>query len=409
MVVVLCFPHLMLTDVGDDDGFALGFLPKVVDDMGCVKVPTIRQTLNVAHRRVAFQLGDMVNPCRMIAGFDVWCEPFEYCAGIADEGGVNLHVLVDFGAVDLDVDLSGALRVSAQVAGDAIVKTHADGNEEVGFLDGVVDPGFAVHTHHAEVEGVIGREAADAEERHGDRIIAGADELLKGTHRTRNHDAMAGENDGAFGGVQHLDSAVEFGLIVIVASAFGRKFWRRCFPVEFCGSLLRVFCDVDKDRAGTSAIGNQEGFAEGARNVLGFGDHHVVLGDGHGDSCDVDLLKRVGAQYLAANLAGYANDRRRVQHRRGDAGNHIGRAWTRCSHGHADPTTGTGVAIGHVCGTLFVPHEDVVQLRFTERVIDRKYGAAGIAEDLAHAETRERFAKNFRTAELHSVLAFKTG
>jgi len=33
---------------------------------------------------------------------------------------------------------------------------------------------------------------------------------------------------------------------------------------------LRVFGDVDKDRAGTSAIGDQEGFTEGARNVLRF-------------------------------------------------------------------------------------------------------------------------------------------
>src|SRR5207245_254838 len=135
-------------------------------------------------------------------GLNLGHEPFEYLTRIAYQSGVNLHVLVDFGAVDLNVDLAGALRVSAQVAGNAIVKTHAHGNEQVGFLDGVVDPGFAVHAHHAAVEGVIGREAADAEERHGDRIIASADELLKGAHRAGNHDAVTGQNDGAFGCVQ---------------------------------------------------------------------------------------------------------------------------------------------------------------------------------------------------------------
>src|SRR6266478_3728691 len=181
----------------------------------------------------------------MLTGFDVWSEPFKYFTRIADESGVNLHVLVDFGAVDFNVNLAGALGVSTKVAGDAVVKSHADGNKQVGFLDGVVNPGFAVHAHHAEIQRIIGREAADAEERHGDRIIAGADELLKGAHRTGDHDAMAGKNDGAFGGVQHLDGAVEFGLVVIVADALGRKFWRRRLPVEFSGSLLRIFGHVD--------------------------------------------------------------------------------------------------------------------------------------------------------------------
>ena len=48
VVVILRFPHLVLADVGDDDGLTSGFFPKVVDDMSCVEVPTIWQALNVA-------------------------------------------------------------------------------------------------------------------------------------------------------------------------------------------------------------------------------------------------------------------------------------------------------------------------------------------------------------------------
>src|SRR5713101_5348871 len=129
VVVILRLPHLMLADIRDDDGFAVGFFPDIVDDMRGVEVATIGQALNVAYRRIAFQLIDMANPVGMVAGFDVWREPFENLAGIADEGGVNLHVLVDFGAVDLNVDLAGALGVCTQVAGDAVVKTHAHGDE----------------------------------------------------------------------------------------------------------------------------------------------------------------------------------------------------------------------------------------------------------------------------------------
>src|SRR6266478_2905250 len=143
----------------------------------------------------------MTDPRAVIAGLKVRHQPFEYLARIADQRRVNRHVLVDLSAVDLNMDLAGALGVCAQVTSDAVVKTHADGDEQVGLLYGVVHPRFAVHTHHAEVERIVGREAADAEERHGDGIIAGADEVLERAYRTGNHDAVASKNEGALGGI----------------------------------------------------------------------------------------------------------------------------------------------------------------------------------------------------------------
>src|SRR5260370_9421176 len=58
-----------------------------------------------------------------------------------------------------------------------------------------------------------------------------------------------------------------------------------------------------------------------------------------------------------------------------------------------------------MCCALFVAHEEVVKLRLAECGVERKDGAAGIAESLAHAKTRERFAKDFCTGKLHGVLA----
>ena len=92
---------------------------------------------------------------------------------VADEGYVDFDVFVDFGGVDVDVDFFGVGGVVREVAGDAVVEAHAEGEEEVGLLDGVVDPGFAVHAHHAEVEGVGGGEGAEAEQRAGDGDAVG--------------------------------------------------------------------------------------------------------------------------------------------------------------------------------------------------------------------------------------------
>ena len=87
----------------------------------------------------------------MFARGDVRLQDLENFAGIAYQSGVHLDIFVDFGAVDFNMDFAGGAGVGAQVAGNAVVEAHADGDEEVGFLDGVVDPSFPVHAHHAEV------------------------------------------------------------------------------------------------------------------------------------------------------------------------------------------------------------------------------------------------------------------
>ena len=70
-------------------------------------------------------------------------------AEVADEGYVDLDVLVDLGGVDLDVDLLRVGGVVDEVAGDAVVEAHPEGEEEVGLLDRIVNPRLAVHPHHA--------------------------------------------------------------------------------------------------------------------------------------------------------------------------------------------------------------------------------------------------------------------
>ena len=102
--------------------------------------------------------------------------------------------LADLGGVDVDVNLLGLPRVGPDVAGDAIVEAHAERDQEVGFLNRGIDPRFAVHAHHAEVERVRRRERADAEQRHRDRNAGALRELANERHRAREQDAVTGKD-----------------------------------------------------------------------------------------------------------------------------------------------------------------------------------------------------------------------
>ena len=153
---VLRLPHLVLANVGDDDGVfdaagGLRFAPDVVDDVRGVEVAVVREVDDVADGGGAFAGVDLAQPGGVgaLVGMSRQKE-LEDLFEVADEGDIGADVLVDLGGVDLDVNLLRVGSVAGEVAGDAVVEAHAEGEEEIGLLDGVVDPGLAVHAHHAE-------------------------------------------------------------------------------------------------------------------------------------------------------------------------------------------------------------------------------------------------------------------
>ncbi len=62
LLVVLGGPHLVLADIGDHQGFALGEAPQVVDHVRGIQVAVIGQVLDIAHGAVALHLVDVRQP-----------------------------------------------------------------------------------------------------------------------------------------------------------------------------------------------------------------------------------------------------------------------------------------------------------------------------------------------------------
>ena len=130
--------------------------------------------------------------------------------------------------------------------------------------------------------------------------------------------------------------------------------------------------EVVKHWAWTSRFRDGERFENRRRDVLRPRDQVVVLRDRQRDPGDVGFLKRVRADQLAAHLAGDADDRRRVHHRSGDAGDHVGRARPGRRDGHADPAARARIAIRHVRGALLVADQDVAHRIAEHRVVRRQ-------------------------------------
>ena len=94
-------------------------------------------------------------------------------------GEVGDLVLVDLRRIDVDVDDLAVLGELADLAGDAVVEADAEGQQQVGFVDGVVGVDGAVHAEHLQAEVVLAGEAAQAVQRQGDRNAGPLGERLQ--------------------------------------------------------------------------------------------------------------------------------------------------------------------------------------------------------------------------------------
>ena len=120
---------------------------------------------------------------------------------LISDGSISMWIFLRLGGVGL------------QVAGHAVVEAHAEGQQQVGFLDGVVHPGFAVHAHHAQVERVAGGQAAEAQQGHRHRRIGPLGEFaqLAPSPRSATRPARPGSPAAWRPGSSRPLSAMSFG------------------------------------------------------------------------------------------------------------------------------------------------------------------------------------------------------
>ena len=250
---------------------------------------------------------------------------------------------------------------------------------------------------------------ADAEQCHRDGNAGALRELAHERHRAREHDAVPGEDDRPARAVDELERRAAIGVGdrgARDADVAGVR-RRRLLVVELARRLLRVLGDVDEHGAGPARGGDGEGLAHGLGDVFGARHQVVVLGDRQRDAGDVGFLEGVRSDEAAADLSGDADNRRRVHHRGRDAGDHVGRARSGRRDGDPDAAARARVSVGHVRRTLFVPHEDVPDRKVEHRVVGRKNGPAGVAEDVRHALAHQAFPQNLRSSPFHSLISLR--
>jgi hypothetical protein len=267
-------------------------------------------------------------------------------------------------------------RERGQTARRAIVEARADDEQQIAFLHREIRRRIAMHAEHAQIVRVVRIAGAESLQRRHGRNAGQARELAQFAFG-------AGEADAAADVQQRLLRArqqrVRFG-----DAGFGRRRQARRHLAHGArdGARVRdVLGQIDQHRPGPTAGRDRDRFAHDGMDVLGAAHDVAVLDHGQAHAEHVDFLERIRAHQARRHLAGDREQRHRIEIRVREPGQQIGRAGPGGREADADAAARARIAVGGQRRTLLMPHEDVLERRIHERVVDRHDGAAGVAED----------------------------
>ncbi len=334
----------MLADIGDDQVPAAGQPREPVDhrlhqQLALVPHGGFNLPAQILRHHLA-PLGDFAEPApARLGGQHRFAEQdVQGAVDIGIDGDGRLHVLADFGGVDLHVDDIGVLGVLLKLAGHPVVEAHAEGNQQIGLHDGAVGLDGAVHAHHAQTQGVIRRHGRQAVQSEGDRNVDLFGELTQKLAGVAGDDPVAAEDDRPFAAVDQFDRLFHRfacrGRVVEEAGQMRAEVTAVELVALGNGGVLDVLGDIEHHRPATPGGGDVEGFVYRPFDLLDIQGHVGLFADRHHDPDHVAFLKGVGSDDAGGDLAGDGDDGDRVHVGVGDAGDQV--HGPRAAGGHAD-------------------------------------------------------------------------
>ena len=132
-LVELGGPHLVLADADGDHRIAIvRELPQFADG---VLLQDAGEVFVVVERFFLLPRLALLDPVGNVLGrFDDLVQLGERVLHVAAHGDVGRLVLVQLGGIDIDVDDLAVLAEFFDLAGDAVVEPHAEGDEQIGLF-----------------------------------------------------------------------------------------------------------------------------------------------------------------------------------------------------------------------------------------------------------------------------------
>ena len=171
-----------------------------------------------------------------------------------------------------------------------------------------------------------------------------------------------------------------------------------------------IFRDIDHHGTRTAGTRNVEGLFHDVGHLSHVFDQEIVFDDGAGDANGVAFLKCIQSDGMCRNLAGDDDHGDAVHVGRGNTGNSVGHARTRCDQRYTDFTGGTCVAICGMNGCLLMSNKHMFYgVLFVKGVVNMQNSAAWVTPNELDTFGLQRFDQDIGAIDFDGGLAQRTG
>ena len=176
---------------------------------------------------------------------------------VAPNGQIDWYVLVELGAVNIEVDYLCLLSIGGQIACYTVIETHAHSDEQVTLVGHHVRTKIAVHTEDTLVETMVGRNGRKSEERGSAGEVGFLKEGTKLLLCIAQFHTLTHEHKGLHAVVNHLGCTLDVGHVHIWLRLIAADEVHLCrFKIHH--ARLCILGKVEHHRARTTTAGNIE-------------------------------------------------------------------------------------------------------------------------------------------------------
>ncbi len=380
-------PHLVGTDVGDDDVLVVQDLAQVPQDLlrldreALVVLVLGPFLLDHVHQFVDLRIRFALH----LAG-----DALQRVVNVANDAAFQDVVLVDFGGAVVDMqDLLVAVRVPQL----RVVFHHvdADTDDQIGHFEteGHVVLGF--EADGAQRQAVAGRDHALGHEGGGHGDVEFFRELDHFLRRLGADDAVAHHDHGRLG---ILDVFGGRGALAARGDRLGgRLLFQRLHVRDL--HVGDVFREVDEAAARLFVLGGLEGLAHDFRHDLRLQHLGGILGDRQEQVHQVEDLVAFLVQARGGALPGDGDHGSAVHVGIGNTGHQVGGTRTQGGHANAGAAGEAAVDVGHEGGALLVFYGDEFNGAVDQRVHHIDIFFTREAEDVFHTLVFQALYKQF--------------
>ena len=301
---VLCRPHLVLPNIGNNNRIAVMFINFFNDVLRHHLI-----TLLLVFKWIfLLPFLNLSTPWIDIRRTHQLIQFSENALGITDDRNIYGYIFPNTRRINIDMDFLGVGREFTEIPGNAVVKPCADSDNKVSIGEGIICTTGTVHAGHLHRQWMRFRECAKSHQGNSDRNLCIKGELPQFLTGIGKYNTTASIKHRTLGFLNQCCGFRDLRWIAMylwLVAADVNRLW----VVKQRLMYLCIFGDVNDNWSRLSGLGDVKRLSDNVRDLVVTFDEVTVFTDWSGYPNNIAFLEGIAADIVGENLSSNCNHR----------------------------------------------------------------------------------------------------